>query len=83
MARSSLDKWFKQKWVDIGSRKRWSHKPCGKSASGSRNIKCVPAACGMTTLEQCRCKKNKPQGVGGKPTNVKHLQKSIFRWIHG
>ena len=48
MAKNGLDKWFKQKWVDIGSKKkRWFHKPCGrKSASGSKRKypKCVPAA---------------------------------------
>ena len=48
MAKSGLDKWFKQKWVDIGSKKKGGgHKPCGrKSAKGSKRSypKCVPAA---------------------------------------
>ena len=34
----SLDKWFKEKWVDIGSPKKGGgYKECGrKSASGSK-----------------------------------------------
>ena len=48
MAKNGLDKWFKQKWVDIGSKKKGGgHKPCGrKSARGSKRKypKCVPAA---------------------------------------
>ena len=80
MAKHGLDKWFKQKWVDIGSKKKGGgHKPCGrKSASGSKRKypKCVPAAkAARMTDSQRRSavarKRSKPQGVGGKPTNVK------------
>ena len=80
MAKSGLDKWFKQKWVDIGSKKKGGgHKPCGrKSASGSKRKypKCVPAAkAARMTDSQKRSavvrKRSKAQGVGGKPTNVK------------
>ena len=80
MAKNGLDKWFKQKWVDIGSKKKGGgHKPCGrKSASGSKRKypKCVPAAkAARMTDSQRRSavarKRAKPQGVGGKPTNVK------------
>ena len=80
MAKNGLDKWFKQKWVDIGSKKKGGgHKPCGrKSASGSKRKypKCVPAAkAARMTDSQKRSavarKRAKPQGVGGKPTNVK------------
>ena len=80
MASNGLDKWFKQKWVDIGSKKKGGgHKPCGrKSASGSKRKypKCVPAAkAARMTDSQKRSavarKRAKPQGVGGKPTNVK------------
>ena len=80
MAKNGLDKWFKQKWVDIGSKKKGGgHKPCGrKSASGSKRKypKCVPAAkAARMTDSQKRSavarKRSKPQGVGGKPTNVK------------
>jgi hypothetical protein len=80
MAKNGLNKWFKQKWVDIGSKKKGGgHKPCGrKSASGSKRKypKCVPAAkAARMTDSQKRSavarKRAKPQGVGGKPTNVK------------
>jgi len=80
MAKNGLDKWFKQKWVDIGSKKKGGgHKPCGrKSASGSKRKypKCVPAAkAARMTDSQKRSavarKRAKPQGDGGKPTNVK------------
>ena len=80
MAKNGLDKWFKQKWVDIGSKKKGGgHKPCGrKSASGSKRKypKCVPAAkAARMTDSQRRSavarKRSKAQGVGGKPTNVK------------
>ena len=80
MAKNGLDKWFKQKWVDIGSKKKGGgHKPCGrKSASGSKRKypKCVPAAkAARMTDSQKRSavarKRAKPYGLGGKPTNVK------------
>ena len=77
---SGLKKWFAEKWVDIGSKKKGGgHKPCGrKSASGSKRKypKCVPAAkAARMTDSQKRSavarKRSKAQGVGGKPTNVK------------
>ena len=80
MPKNGLDKWFKQKWVDIGSKKKGGgHKPCGrKSASGSKRKypKCVPAAkAARMTDSQKRSAvariRSKAQGVGGKPTNVK------------
>ena len=103
MAKNGLDKWFKQKWVDIGSKKKGGgHKPCGrKSASGSKRKypKCVPAAKAASMTDSQRRsavarKRSKPQGVGGKPTNVKtfarkkafaggKMQKYIGRSIKG
>ena len=49
MAKNGLDKWFKQKWVDIGSkRKDGSFAKCGRSkqkADSKRKYpKCVPLA---------------------------------------
>tara|TARA_Y100001937_G_scaffold108786_1_gene152776 strand:- start:234 stop:509 length:276 start_codon:yes stop_codon:yes gene_type:complete len=82
MAKSGLKKWFDQKWVDIGSKKKGGgHKPCGrKSASGSKRKypKCVPAskAASMTESQKRSAvsrKRSKAQGVGGKPTNVKTI----------
>jgi hypothetical protein len=49
MAKNGLDKWFKQKWVDIGSkRKDGSFAPCGRSKQKKdakrKYPKCVPLA---------------------------------------
>ena len=75
-----LDKWFKQDWVDIGAKKKGGgFKKCGrKSAKGSKRKypKCVPAAKARRMTKSqiksaVRRKRAKPQGVGGKPTNVK------------
>ena len=82
MAKSGLKKWFAQKWVDIGSKKKGGgHKPCGrKSATGSKRKypKCVPAAkaASMTASQKKSAvsrKRSRAQGVGGKPTNVKTI----------
>ena len=79
MAEGGLTKWFSQKWVDIGAKKKGGgFKPCGrKSASGSKRKypKCVPAAKAARMTESQRRsavarKRSKAQGVGGKPTNV-------------
>jgi len=84
MAEGGLTKWFKQKWVDIGSKKKGGgFRECGrKSASGSKRKypKCVPAAKAARMTESQRRsavarKRSKPQGVGGKPTNVKTFAK--------
>ena len=85
MASNGLDKWFKQKWVDIGSkRKDGSYAKCGRSkqkADAKRKYpKCVPLAKAtrMTKGERASAVKRKravAQGVGGKPTNVKTFAK--------
>jgi len=83
----SLKKWFNEKWVDIGSPKKGGgYKECGrKSASGSKRKypKCVPAAkAAQMTSSQKRSavvrKRNKAQGVGGKPTNVSTFTKKYY-----
>ena len=76
-----LAKWFKQDWVDIGSKKKGGgFKKCGRSkqkADAERKYpKCVPAAKAARMSESQRKsavkrKRSKAQGVGGKPTNVK------------
>ena len=81
MAESGLKKWFKQNWVDIGSKKKGGgFKKCGRSkqkADAKRKYpKCVPAAKAARMTESQRRsavsrKRSKAQGVGGKPTNVK------------
>ena len=80
MAKNGLDKWFKQKWVDIGSRKKdGSFAKCGRSkqkADSKRKYpKCVPLAKAtrMTKGERASAVKRKRAAgnIGPKPTNVK------------
>ena len=75
-----LDKWFKQDWVDIGSKKKGGgHKKCGRSkqkADAKRKYpKCVPRAkANRMTESQKRSavsRKRAASNVGPKPTNVK------------
>ena len=75
-----LDKWFKQDWVDIGSKKKGGgHKQCGRSkqkADAKRKYpKCVPRAKAnrMTEGEKRSAvsRKRAASNVGPKPTNVK------------
>ena len=83
-----LNKWFKQKWVDIGSkRKDGSYAPCGRSkqkADAKRKYpKCVPAAKAARMTDSQRKsavarKRSKAQGVGGKPTNVSTFTKKYY-----
>ena len=80
MAKNGLDKWFAQKWVDIGSKKKdGSFSKCGRSkqkADAKRKYpKCVPLAKARSMSEGQRRsavkrKRAVAQGVGGKPTNV-------------
>ena len=81
MAKGGLKEWFKQNWVDIGSKKKGGgFAKCGRSklaADRKRKYpKCVPAAKAARMTEGQRRsavkrKRSKAQGVGGKPTNVK------------
>ena len=81
MAKNGLDKWFAQKWVDIGSKKKdGSFSKCGRSKQKKdakrKYPKCVPLAKArrMSEGERRSAVKRKravAQGVGGKPTNVK------------
>jgi hypothetical protein len=79
MAKNGLDKWFKQKWVDIGSkRKDGSFAKCGRSkqkADAKRKYpKCVPLAKAtrMTKGERASAvsRKRAAGNTGPKPTNV-------------
>ena len=80
-----LRKWFKEDWVDIGSKKKkGKYQKCGrKSAKGSKRKypKCVPAAKArrMSASQKrsaVRRKRARAQGVGGKPTNVRTFARS-------
>ena len=85
MAKNGLKKWFAQKWVDIGSKKKdGSFSKCGRSkqkADAKRKYpKCVPLAKARRMTEGQRKssvsrKRAVAQGVGGKPTNVKTFTK--------
>ena len=85
MAKHGLKKWFAQKWVDIGSKKKdGSFAKCGRSkqkADAKRKYpKCVPLAKARRMSEGQRRsavkrKRAVAQGVGGKPTNVKTFTK--------
>ena len=78
---TGLDKWFKQDWVDIGSKKKGGgFAKCGRSKQKKdakrKYPKCVPRAKANRMTESQRRsavsrKRSKAQGVGGKPTNVK------------
>lgn len=80
-----LRKWFREDWVDIGSKKKkGKYQKCGrKSAKGSKRKypKCVPAAKARTMSASqkrsaVRRKRARAQGVGGKPTNVRTFARS-------
>ena len=82
--KGGLNKWFKEKWVDIGRpKKKGRYQPCGrKSAKTSRRgyPKCVPLARARTMSKAqkksaVRRKRAKAQGVGGRPTMVRTYTK--------
>ena len=80
-----LAKWFKQDWVDIGSKKKGGgFAKCGRSKQKKdakrKYPKCVPAAKAASMSDSQRKsavsrKRAKAQGVGGKPTNVRTFAK--------
>ena len=79
MSKNGLDKWFKQKWVDIGSkRKDGSFAKCGRSKQKKdakrKYPKCVPLAKARRMTEGQRksavARKRAAANVGPKPTNV-------------
>ena len=82
---AGLKEWFKQDWVDIGSKKKGGgFNKCGRSkqkADAKRKYpKCVPLAKARRMTESQRRsavsrKRAVAQGVGGKPTNVKTFAK--------
>ena len=85
---SGLDKWFKEQWVDIGSKKKdGTFAKCGRSkqkADAKRKYpKCVPLAKARRMTEGQRKsavkrKRARAQGVGGKPTNVSTFTKKYY-----
>ena len=84
MAKNGLDKWFKQKWVDIGSkRKDGSFAKCGRSKQKKdakrKYPKCVPLAKATRMTDSQRAsavrRKRAASNVGPKPTNVRTFAK--------
>ena len=84
MSKNGLDKWFKQKWVDIGSkRKDGSFAKCGRSKQKKdakrKYPKCVPLAKATRMSDSQRAsavrRKRAAGNVGPKPTNVKTFAK--------
>ena len=85
--KGGLKEWFKQKWVDIGSkRKDGSFAPCGRSklAKDRKRAypKCVPLAKARRMTESQRksavARKRAAANVGPKPTNVKTFTKKYY-----
>ena len=79
MSKNGLDKWFKQKWVDIGSkRKDGSFAKCGRSKQKKdakrKYPKCVPLAKATLMSDSQRAsavkRKRAAGNTGPKPTNV-------------
>ena len=90
--KGGLTAWFgkgpKGDWVDIGApKKKGKFQSCGrKSATKSKRAypKCVPRskanAMSKSQIKSAVARKRaKPQGVGGKPTNVKTIVKKKTR----
>ena len=84
MAKNGLDKWFKQKWVDIGSKKKdGSFAKCGRSkqkADSKRKYpNCVPLAKATRMSDWQRAsavrRKRAAGNTGPKPTNVRTFAK--------
>ena len=84
MKKGGLKEWFKQNWVDIGSkRKDGTFAKCGRSkqlADAKRKYpKCVPLAKARRMTEGQRksavARKRAAANVGPKPTNVKTILK--------
>ena len=79
MKEGGLTKWFREKWVDIGAKKKGGKfQECGrKSASGSKRKypKCVPLAkaTAMTKSQRASAvaRKRAVSNTGPKPTNVR------------
>ena len=79
MAKNGLDKWFAQKWVDIGSKKKdGSFSKCGRSKQKKdakrKYPKCVPLAKATRMTDSQRAsavrRKRAAGNTGPKPTNV-------------
>ena len=74
--KEDLNKWFKEKWVNIGKKVDGKHPPCGTSGEKKGYAKCVPAAkaAGMSKKEKESATRRKRDaqndaGRGGKDSS--------------
>jgi hypothetical protein len=74
--KEDLNKWFKEKWVNIGKKVDGKHPPCGTSGEKKGYAKCVPAAkaAGMSKKEKESATRRKraaqnDAGRGGKSSS--------------
>ena len=67
---AGLDKWFRERWVNIGSKKKGRYQPCGTSGEKQAYAKCVPAsvAAGMSAKEKASAvrRKRSAQSAAGR-----------------
>ena len=84
MAKNGLDKWFKQKWVEIGSKRKDRYfAKCGRSKQKKdakrKYPKCVPLAKARSMSEGQRksavARKRAAANVGPTPTSVATVAK--------
>jgi len=84
MKKGGLTKWFSEKWVDIGAkRKDGKYQPCGRSTSSGSSKrkypKCVPLAKAtrMSASQKASAvsRKRAAGNTGPKPTNVSTFAK--------
>ncbi len=62
MSNENLRKWFKDRWVNIGKKKKGGgHPPCGSSGKKRGYAKCVPAskAAGMSKKQKASATRRK------------------------
>ena len=86
-----LNKWFNEKWVDIGSPKKGGgYESCGRKSANDSNRaypKCVPAAKAASMSGSQRrsavIRKRAAGNVGPKPTNVKTIKASEGKMLKG
>ena len=92
MSKNGLDKWFKQKWVDIGSKRQdGSFAKCGRSKQKKdakrKYPKCVPLAKATRMSDSQRAsavrRKRAAGNTGPKPTNVRTFAKKRKRMSMG
>lgn len=77
--KEDLDKWFKEKWVDISTKEGGKHPKCGRDSAKNPDRaypKCVPAAkaANMTTAEKKSATKRKRSGGQGKGKSPKYVK---------